>query len=267
MRLKIEHVGQYTRPETYVQETQLCHLGLDLSGLDYMKFFVPGRETFLELTGSDLPCLTLLPPGVRVDFRFGRRRENWVIQFHLPELTLDPGELRGRFLCGEMPLPVPLFHPCGGELRERFRRIHELWMSGTPAARPAAEWMTAGILGEIMAEKPAPADEPASPAARFRALIDADTGFRKSLAELSRDAGAGPGHLRKCFEETYRIAPAEYRARRRLARILELIDQNSLGFKEIAEEVGMHNVTHLHAFLRERCNTTPGNLRKASRSV
>ena len=140
-------------------------------------------------------------------------------------------------------------------------------MSGTPADRLAAEWMTAGILGEIMADKPARADEPATPAARFRALIDADAGFGKTLAELCRDAGVGPGHQRKCFEETYRIAPAEYRARRRLARILELIGQNSLGFKEIAEEVGMRNVTHLHAFIRERCGVTPGELRKTRRSV
>lgn len=267
MRLGIEHVGQYTRPETYVQETRRCHLGLSLSGLDYMRFFVPGREEPLELTGSALPCLTLLPPGVRIEFRFGRRRENWVIQFQLPELELEPGEFRGRFREGGMSLPVPLLHPGGGELRERFRRISELWMSGTPADRLAAEWMTVGILGEIMAEKPAPAGESATPAARFRALIDGDAGFRKTLAELSRDAGAGPGHLRKCFEETYRIAPAEYRARRRLARVLELIEENGLGFKEIAEEVGMRNVTHLHAFIREHCGTTPGNLRKSRRSV
>lgn len=267
MQLAIEHVGQYTRPETFVQETPLCHLGLDLSGLDYMKLFVPGRETPLELAGSDLPCVTLLPPGVRVDFRFGRRRENWVIQFRLPELELEPGELRGRLRRDDTRLSVPLFHPGGGELRERFRRIRELWMSGTPADRLAAEWMTSGILGEIIAEKPAPDDRPATPAARFRALIDADAGFRKTLAELSRDAGGDPGYLRKCFEETYRIAPAEYRARRRLGRILELIGQNSLGFKEIAEEVGMRNVTHLHSFVRERCNTTPGLLRKTRRSV
>ena len=43
---------------------------------------------------------------------------------------------------------------------------------------------------------------------------------------------------------------------------MELIDRNELGLKEIAAEVGMRNVTHLHAFVRDRCGVTPGELQK-----
>ena len=122
--------------------------------------------------------------------------------------------------------------------------------------------MTIGIVGELIAGSPARQDSPPSPAARLRAFIDADRNFQSSLKELSRDIGATPGHLRRLFQEEFRISPGEYRARRRLGRILELIDQNDLSLKEIADAVGMRNVTHLHAFVRERCQVTPGELQK-----
>ena len=61
--------------------------------------------------------------------------------------------------------------------------------------------------------------------------------------------------------EQYHIEPGEYRARRRLNRIMELFRENRLSPKEIAEAVGMHHVTHLHAFLRERLGMTPRELR------
>ena len=143
-------------------------------------------------------------------------------------------------------------------LRERFALVVSLWQSGTPANRIAAEWMTVGICGEMFAEEEPPDREGTTPAARLRLAIDADRGFRKTLAELSREAGASAGFLRKCFRRAYQLEPAEYR----LGRIMELIDRNELSLKEIAEEVGMRHVTHLHAFVRERCGVTPGELQK-----
>lgn len=271
MNLNIEHVGQYTRPETYQQTTELCHIGLGLTGLDYMRLFVPGCDAPQELSGADLPWFTLLPPGVRIDFRFGRHRENWVIQCRLPELELEPGEFRSRFLSEGVSLPVPLVHSLrmedALEYRERFRRIRASWQGGTPADRLAAGLSSAGILGELFAGKFRENEEPETPAARFRAAIDGDVRFRKTLAELSREAGASPGYLRKCFREAYRIEPAEYRARRRMGRIIELIGRSTFGFKEIAEEVGMRHVTHLNAFVREHCGATPGELRKSRRGI
>ena len=47
-----------------------------------------------------------------------------------------------------------------------------------------------------------------------------------------------------------------------VSKRVELIDQNELSLKEIADAVGMRNVTHLYAFVRERCQVTPGELQK-----
>ena len=263
----IVHCGVYTRPETHVQKLIFVHIGLTIEGLDYMNFHQPEGEQKLQLRAADLPYLSLIPVGTTLDFRFNRRREDWVIQCRLPGLRPDPhtgGSLFPSDDGGE--LTVPLIRPLTMEeafaFRERFARIGELHRSGTPADSAAAEWMTIGIVGELIAGSPARQDSPPSPATRLRAFIDADRNFQSSLKELSRDIGATPAHLRRLFQEEFRISPGEYRARRRLGRILELIDQNELSLKEIADAVGMRNVTHLYAFVRERCQVTPGELQK-----
>lgn len=96
-------------------------------------------------------------------------------------------------------------------------------------------------------------------------MIDRDSCFRKTLAELSREAQCSAGHIRKLFVKQYLIEPGEYRARLRLRRIMHYIEQTDLSLKEIADQVGMKHVTHLHLFLRERCGTTPRMLLKQYR--
>ena len=267
MKLEIVHCGLYNRPETFVQELIFTHLGLVTEGLDYMSIRLPGDAEELPIRTVDLPFLSLMPAGMTIDFRFNRRRENWVIQCRMPELR-PALRLHGSLLkndAGE-ELLIPLIRPLSMErafaLRERFVRIGELQRSGTPADTAAAEWMVIGIVGELLADTHSDRDHAPSPAARLRALIDADRQFRRTLEELCREAGATPGHLRRLFQKEFRISPGEYRTRRRLGRIMELIDRNERSLKEIAEEVGMRNVTHLHAFVRERCGVTPGVLQK-----
>ncbi|MBS1371763.1 MAG: helix-turn-helix transcriptional regulator [Lentisphaeria bacterium] len=266
MKLKIVHSGLYSRPETYVQELVFTHIGLVVGGLDYMNIRTPDGGGTLRLEPAGLPCLSFIPTGATIDFRFNRKRENWVIQCRIPELRAIPHECSSVLEYDGSELCVPYVRPLTVEqafaFRERFSRIGELHRSGTPANTAAAEWMAAGITGEMLAAPPDGRQHAPSPAARLRGLIDADTGFRQTLGELSRDAGASAGHLRRLFREEFRIDPGEYRARRRLGRIMELIDRNDRSLKEIAEEVGMRHVTHLHAFVRERCGATPGELQK-----
>ena len=267
MKIEIVHCGLYNRPETYVQELIFTHIGLVIGGLDYMNIHAQTAGEPFHLATSEPPFLALLPAGMTIDFRFNRRRENWVIQCRTPELRPDPRLHCSRLKTDEnSELLIPMIRPVTMEqafaFRERFSRIGELHRAGTPADAAAAEWTAIGILGELLSEETSGRDRPPSPAARLRALIDADRRFRRTIGELSREAGATPGHLRRLFLEEFQISPGEYRARRRLGRIMELIDGNELGLKEIAEEVGMRNVTHLHAFVRERCGVTPGELQK-----
>ena len=266
MQLSIVHPGLYRRPETFRQQTETTHLGLILSGVDYHRYFTRDGREIGELEKGQ-PYLSLVPPGVVIDFRFGKKRENWVIQCTLSALSISTDGLASQLEYDHTEIRLPLFRPIPLEhalvLREKFAAVRELWLEGTPAARLAAELTAAGLIAEYLRVEPLESTE--STAAQFRRLIDGDTRFHYSLAELSRQAGASPGHLRRLFREVYRIDPGEYRARRRLGRIMTLIDGSTLSIKEIAEEVGMRHVTHLHLFLKEHCGRTPGELLRQHR--
>ena len=78
----------------------------------------------------------------------------------------------------------------------------------------------------------------------FRKKIDADEKWEKSLEEICAELGYGRDRLRNEFFNRYKIAPNEYRARRRLQKILNLFAESRLTLKEVAFEVGMRNATH-----------------------
>ena len=90
MKIEIVHCGLYNRPETYVQELVFTHVGLVIGGLDYMNIHAQTAGEPFHLATSEPPFLALLPAGMTIDFRFNRRRENWVIQCRTPELRPDP---------------------------------------------------------------------------------------------------------------------------------------------------------------------------------
>jgi len=263
MEFSIVHVGCYRNPEKFRQRAVYWHLGLVLAGEEYMRYFTP-EGLFAGSISPPQPTLTLLPPGGICDFQFNRNRENWVIQGMLTGMAETSGFAGHCVEYDSSTLKFNYQRPLTGEraaeLREEFRRIHKLWQSQTPGDRLAADLSCGRILAEFLLPLPS-RHQPESPAERFRRIIDNDATFSKTLTELSREAGGAPGYLRKIFQDAFLLSPTEYRIRRRVNRILELLDMGILSFKEIATEVGMHHVTHLYLFLRKNCNATPSELR------
>ena len=268
MQFSILDVGHYTKLETLRQQSRAWHLGLTVSGLDYIRYFTPAGVLAGEYR-SGQPALTLLPPGASADFQFNRKRENWVIKGIMEGVSAAPGSPGLRVAYDGVALPLAYCRKIGPEraldICDRFVRIQELWLLQTPSAQLAAELCCCAVLAEFFSDCVTSSEE--QPVERFRHAIDEDVSFRKSLAHLSREAGGSPGHLRKAFLEKYKITPGEYRARRRLSRILALLDAENMSFKEIAAEVGMRHVTHLNCFLRERCRATPTMLQRQNRGV
>lgn len=212
------------------------------------------------------PHLFLRFPGMRCRFEFGRERENFVIGFHLDELTFDDATC-GALLDGlPIPLRIPLSPPETESMRRRFRTLTDAFRSGLPDGMLAAQLEAAGILGRFL-RRGEEKELPLSAAARFRRLIDEDFHWQKSLAELAAETGVSSDHLRTLFLAEYRITPGEYRRRKRVDRIMELIAQSDLTLKEIADEVGMKNVTHLYALMAGYFKETPAELVRIHRAV
>jgi len=269
MQLELIHVSKYSQAETYTQTTALVFVALCLNGLRYMNITPPGGGAAVRLDSETQPFLSLLPIGSRLDFQFDAGRENWVIITRIPEIDAVPGQCEFRHIPTEFRFSCirRLHLEEAAQLRERFARVASLWQSATAVDALAAEWLTAGICGELFRKTPDGSPRTNLLASRLRDAINADRGFRKTLAELCREIGCSSVFLRNCFESAYQITPNEYRGKLRLGRIMELIDQNELSLKEIAEQAGMRNVTHLHKFVHDQCGISPGKLRKQRQGI
>ena len=73
MNLTISHAGLYTKPEKYRQTAQRVFLGLNISGLEYMKIYTPDGTLAAEVPDS---TLTLIPESFQLDFSYRNPRHN-----------------------------------------------------------------------------------------------------------------------------------------------------------------------------------------------
>lgn len=270
MEFKLYHADVYRRPEKFCQ-TLSCHfLGLNVSGLIYSRLTFGANQVPIRTTEHPRnPVLALTPAGSQNDFCYGAKRENWVIQCNIPALRYRAGdafttlEENGRKFM--MPLFREISHEKMLELRKVFSEIRSLFKSQLPENIFRAELLSAALLSELMAEKPE--QKIPDTAERFKEKIDGDPAFRKDLRELCAEIGYSPEHARKCFTERYLVEPGEYRARLRLQLIMEKLSHTDMTLKEIADAVGMKHVSHLHIFLKKRCQMTPKQLLRQCRGT
>lgn len=264
MNIDITTSDLYTEKQTRCQETWSVFLGLIVSGVNYMDFYASGRELIGNASNMSL---FLLPPGFMIDFAFDERRVNYVtlcwidgLRWNSRKMTM---ELADRDQCIELPVTVPVTPVQLEYLTDIFRRTAELTKSATPADRKAAEFLMLSVLAEFIKHSGEKKQESAPEKLEsFKKAIENDINFERDLEEIMADFDYSSMHLRRLFLRYYQTNPSEYRAILRFARIRELLLKTDLSFKEIADAVGMNNVTHLHSFVKKRSGMTPKQLRK-----
>lgn len=264
MQFDLIHAGRYAVKQKSSQVTEKVFMILTVSGLENGNLYYPsGRHLFQNENLS----LNLIPQGFKIDFSYNEKRENFVIICNIPELKWSESKAFAELEhCGtliKMPFHINLSQARCFALRERFIQIIALQNASIPSSFFAAEQQSVALLGEFASaemrtEFPAIADI----AEKFRQAIDDDVHFHDSLSKICARIGSSLVHARRLFRSKYRIDPGAYRSKRKLSRIMELLNQSSLSPKEIAEEVGMKNVTHLYSFLHKHCGQPPGSLRK-----
>lgn len=267
MDLQLINCERYSCQQRFVQTTQCSFLGLNVSGLNYMRVYAPDDKPVGEARND---CLFLFPPRFRLDFEYGPLRENYTALCNIEALRWDPDKREAELALRPHRITVPLVLPISpaqtGEMRKRFQRICALSDSAFPADKQIAELFLESIIAEF-AETARRQITPKIPevAERLKQRIDEDREFRHSLKEIMADLPVTEVHLRRLFLKYYRIHPAEYRAELRFNRIRDLLRDPDLTLKEIAELVGMNHVTHLNLFVRKHCGLTPVRLRRSLR--
>ncbi len=226
-----------------------------------IRSFDIGRE-------PEIPQLSVCVPGVVVDFEYGEERENYVVILDWDGLRYDCGAAAYFLNYGGVELKIPgavdLSAPEAAFLRRRFEEIMELFNSALPGNRLAAEIMTGELFLRFLRK---PMTERDDAVELFRKRLDDDDRCEKSILTHCRELGENRDLLRQRFVERYKMTPREYRIRKRLTKILYLFTYSKMNLKEIADDVGMKNVTHLNGVIRKYYGKTPRQLCMEYRSA
>jgi AraC-like DNA-binding protein len=258
MQLAIDFAGKFTRPETHTQITQAYFFGLTVSGFDYMRRYSPGGVLLSEHSEC---YMSLIPKGCRLEFSCNRDRENYVAICQLPELVWNESEQISEYNYQGSIIKFACLRPLDMaetlHLRSKFEQLVTLQQSPLPSERCGAELLLASLLKELILA-PGSGSTPQLDnagnriAAALRSSIDRDNDFKYNISEHCEQLKFSISYCRKKFIAAYGIDPSEYRLRRRLEKIRTLLVHGGYNQKSVADMVGMKNVTHLHAFVKQR---------------
>ncbi len=270
IQVSLQNVGCYKYAQKGTQFLQFSGIGLHVSGLVDGQTFYPDGKPVQSLAGIGQASLSLLVPGSRVIFDYSEQRENWIIFLNEPcPFYYDTEHSVMMFRDGLQSFPVcDRILPARNEvsfLRNQFQQIHDGIASGIPQKKIHAEILVCSLLEQFLSASPA-ANDGNDFAFRFRDAIDADVRGDYSLDELAYRAGKlGRDQARTLFIRSFGITPGEYRIRRKLSGVLDLLSGSSLSMKEVAEQTGIASSAYLTALIRKYYRTTPRELRKRFR--
>lgn len=201
--------------------------------------------------GADPSIVTLLPLHVAHDGRPATSRG-----FRMRVLYLD-GAVLGEHLIGAA-IDRPIIP--GPSLRRGVSTVHELLACPDDALE--AESRLAFVIERIRGHLRDRSDRhewgrSGALAEELRALLDAHVVEKLTLAAASRQLGASPAHLVRCFTGTFGVAPHAYRIGRRIeiAR-LQLLDGRPAA--DVAVSVGFYDQSHFTRHFKRLVGTTPG---------
>jgi len=254
----ITHVGVYRKTEKYVQTVHGTWFSFYISGLKYSRTYLPDGRLLREDDSKSDPNLSIRLPGMKIDFEHGAKRENWVVM-----LKDFPIRYSADMSCAEINLGSWLSVPFQTQLpRERvpgwqieFKKLQGFFEEPTPLNTCKAKLSVMNILRFMIEQKMDSIGE--SPEERLKHLIDSDSSFSASIAELSRSCNVSADHLRLLFYKRYRINPQEYRKQRRNAHIMEMIANSTLPLKEIAAGTGFKHISHFCAEFKRQFGISP----------
>jgi AraC family transcriptional regulator len=103
-----------------------------------------------------------------------------------------------------------------------------------------------------------------TPAQQRRALefIDAHLSCDFDLSDLAKEAGLSPFHFTRCFKNSLGASPYQFAMRKRLERVINLLQNTAIPIAEIAFSTGFSDQSHMTRALRRAFGTTPGAIRR-----
>jgi len=266
MDIQMVYFNSFHRREKHGQQLAYRWVMLHVSGLQWVRISTQKNKTIYEAKKPG-PFVFVGLPGMYSESEYGSNRENWVAMF--TGEAIQPGRSKDNFLLqsdeGQVLIPViqALPHEDVPLWQDAMRRLQEVFVSPTPRNRLLTQLRTFDLLRRVLELRTKSVT--GSGARRLKQLIDADTNFADSLAELSERCRYSSDHLRLLFKQVYGVVPQEYRSRRRMALARELIASSDLTVKEIAAQLGFSQVSHFSAAFKTAFGHTASEAIRRSR--
>lgn len=254
---QVEHFGNGRRiVDTYV--VPVAAISLYVRGV-----------TFYRIDGQNMdvatPFLVIHPPNTQVELGNTPERDCWSLRFSTDEIrpAKELGGVEIRFENDWIRVPTLTHLTTEGcaRIEAEFRCISQWSATPVPAHQFRARLGFISLLRHVMDAHLAVVSESAPMS--FKRLIDQDRGMKHSLAVLCRQCGYSPNRLRVLFEQQYGMAPLAYRNRIRMQRVLSMVQDTDLPFKDIARNTGFRQMSHFSALFRQFFNKSPREARLA----
>ena len=211
-------------------------------------------SAMLRLDGCALPlrpgCVSLIPPGIEIEYDFGERATHLCAHFTLPD-GADDGLL------------VPALQDLGDDFPQLYRALEEA--AGGFASNPArAEVRLWDILWQLADRTPAPAPpvhpRPA-PVERVRQLIELRLSEPLSVTALADEVGISHNHLTRLFHAAVGDTVIGYIRQRRVQRARHLLEHTTLPIKTVAAQVGVEDPRLFYKLIRAHLGCSPRQVR------
>ena len=256
--MELCHIGKLERAESQRQLFRDAYLLVSFAGMRGGRLEIPQTGYSSPLPSGPYICLAL--PGTVYEFAYGPDRDSWALA--LSGDGLRPGRQSGfaEMRDGRDWIPLPVLvsiPPQRAPLwQAELERMRACFQAPVPRNRLRLRLGLGNLFRAILDGSP---DEDAhpSPAELLRRSLDEDLACARTLEAHSRAAGYSRDHLRELFTGAFGMPPGEYRRRRRLGAVMDLLAGSRLSVKEIAARTGFRQVSHLSAAFRKEFGMPP----------
>lgn len=191
--------------------------------------------------------VSLIPPGVRVEYRYRGRSEHLYAHFSVPRT----GEQRG----------VPVMQDAGAEARLLSTLLRRAIAAGpdSPARVVASVWT---VLWQVAQLAPPDGDGGVHPAVLAAvAYVESNLAGDLTVPDIAGVAGVSHNHLTRLFRAETGHTVVGYIRARRLRRARHLLRESTLSIPAIAASVGIADLQAFNKACRRELGGSPRAIR------
>jgi AraC family transcriptional regulator len=195
-------------------------------------------------------CVSLVPPGVVVQYVYRGRSEHLYAHLRLP----SKGESR----------PVPVMQDAGAETPVLSGLMQQA-ISAWPSSR---RWATAEVWSALWRTAHlADAGQPHAAVATAIAYIESNLAGSLAVPDIARSAGISHNHLTRLFRAETGDTVVAYIRRRRLERARHLLRESTLPIPSIATAVGIGDMQAFNKACRRELGASPRAVRAGASNL